>query len=198
MFVLMLAAGMSAPLLAHEGHDQVTVEKSAVALPGSRYAWVTSPATTAAEQDERVSTPQFREKMQAALDAELKAKGYQLVGASEADVLIAYRAGVRDVQQPVVHDYGSADTRQASLECTSDGCSQLVTRNGNGEPVLKVKSSDEIQAGLMVEVIDRTSLRVVWRAMDEGTAKANRASRVSLDRVAREILVELPRAPATP
>ena len=138
---LMLAtsAGVLLPATAIAAPPQVTVLKPAAALPGTRYAWVPMPAPLAVEADPRVQDPQFRARLQAAWDKALQAKGYQPASAlAKADFFIAYRVGVRDLEQTLVDDAGSSPaTSQATFECSGAGCSQLVTRGAGGTPLAR-------------------------------------------------------------
>lgn len=176
---------------------QVTVSKSATALPGPHYAWVDMPARLEAESDARVQDPQFRQRLQAALDKALQAKGYRPAPAGQADILVAYRVGVRDVEQVDVRETAAAGagTPQAAIECKAGGCSQLVVRNDSGVPVLKTSVRHETEGGLLIEVLEAGQLRVVWRALERGAVKPGDATQPRLDAIATDVLAELPAAP---
>ena len=177
--------------------SQVTVSKQATRLPGLRYAWVPMPAQLPAESDPRVLDPQFRARLQAALDKALQAKGYQLVSSpKESDFLVAFRVGMRDGEQALLRNegVGSQPTPQATMECNSDGCSQMVVPGGDGAPVMDIKRTRYVEGGLQIEVIEPKSIRVVWRALNRGTVKRADASGSRLDAIARETLAQLPPA----
>jgi hypothetical protein len=195
---LLLAASASAllPATAIAAPPQVTVLKPAAALPGARYAWVPMPAPLAVEADPRVQDPQFRARLQAALDKALQAKGYQPAGAlAQADFFIAYRVGVRDLEQTLVKETGASPaTPEATFECGGDGCSQLVTRGTGGVPVLKTTTEQQVEGGLLIEILEPDSIRVVWRALNRGTVKRKDVGKVQLETVARNTLAQLPNA----
>jgi len=177
--------------------SQVTVSMPASQLPGPRYAWVPMPARLAAESDPRVLDPQFRQRLQAALDSALQAKGYQAAGStSQADFLVAFRVGVRDGEQTLLRNegVGSAPTPQATVECTADGCSQMVVPGGDGAPVMDLTRARYVEGGLQVEVIEPKTIRVVWRALNRGTVSRNDGTQARLDGIARETLAQLPPA----
>lgn len=177
--------------------NQVTVSMPAQRLPGLRYAWVPMPAQLPAESDPRVLDPQFRQRLQDALDKALQAKGYQRVASpAQSDFLVAFRVGVSDTEQTLVRNegVGSQPTPQATVECTSEGCSQMVVPGGDGAPVMDIKRTRYVEGGLQIEVIEPKSIRVVWRALNRGTVKRNDGSAKRLDAIARETLAQLPPA----
>ncbi len=176
---------------------QVEVSLRAASLPGPTYAWVPMPARLSAESDHRVQDPQLRARLQAALDKALQAKGYRRTDdLRQADIAVAYRAGVRDVQQASVRDDGLKTARETAVECRSDGCSQIVVKGDNGVPALKVDTVDTVEGGLMVEVIQPSDIRVLWRALYRGSIRAKDAGTVDLDAVAGRTLADLPEATA--
>lgn len=174
----------------------VEVSKAATTLPGPTYAWVAMPAQLQAEFDRRVQDPQLRTRLQAALDRALQAKGYRRTDdPRKADIAVAYRVGVRDVQQAQVRESGLASAREAAVECRSDGCSQIVTQGANGVPAIKVDTIDTVEGGLMVEVLQPADIRVLWRALYRGSVRAKDTRPVDLDDIAKRTLADLPRAP---
>lgn len=177
--------------------SQVTVSMPATRLPGPRYAWVPMPGQLPAESDPRVLDPQFRARLQAALDRALQAKGYTPApSTAQADFLVAYRVGVRDGEQVLLRDegVGTQPTPQAAVECTSNGCSQMVVPGGDGAPVMDIRRARYVEGALQVEVIERASIRVVWRALNRGTVRRSDDSATRLDAIARETLAQLPPA----
>lgn len=177
--------------------SQVNVSMPATRLPGLRYAWVPMPAQLPAESDPRVLDPQFRQRLQASLDKALQAKGYQAVSSpAQADFLVAFRVGVRDGEQTLLRNegVGSAPTPQATVECNSDGCSQMVVPGGDGAPVMDLHRTRYVEGGLQIEVIEPKSIKVVWRALNRGTVKRTDGSARRLDAIARETLAQLPAA----
>lgn len=200
---LVLAAGCSlgacstASPPAGAPSSQVTVSVPAARLPGPRYAWVPMPAQLTAESDPRVLDPQFRQRLQAALDRALQAKGYQPVASlAQADFLVAYRVGVREGEETLLlnEGVGSAPTPQASIECNSTGCSQMVVPDGDGAPVMDLRRARYVEGGLQVEAIEPKSIRVVWRALNRGTVQHSDGSPSRLDEIARTTLSQLPPA----
>ena len=116
------------------------------------------PATTTAEQDARVQDAQFRARLQQALDGALQAKGFRPVPLGEADFLVAWRVGVRDVSDVRATEVEApGTTRMAGVKCTGDGCSQLVMR------------SEETQESFGHESVKHL---FYWHALEENEHKA--------------------------
>ena len=173
--------------------SQVTVKMPASAMPGKRFAFVPVPATTAPEKDARVQDAQFRARLQEALSRALKAKGYTRVEQlGQADFLVAWRVGVRDLRDvvPVRAEPGGA-TPQAEVRCSGDGCSQVVSRGDDGSPVVRYAKSDRVEGGLLVEALEPKSIRVVWRAVNTGTV-TGKGEQARLDAIAKQTVAQLP------
>jgi len=174
---------------------KVTVSKSAASLPGPLYGWFPMPKVLPGESDPRVMDAKFRGQLQAALDKALQAKGYRPAAAgAKPDFVMAYRVGVRDVTQTTVHEHAGSSAPQSTVQCGSEGCSQIVVSGNNGAPELKVESESSVEGGLLIEVLEPGSVRVLWRALNRGTVKPGSISQSRLDTVARSTLAQLPAA----
>ncbi len=196
-FCLALAAmACSVVAAAQAPASQVTVSKAASSLPGPRYAWIAMPQRLAAETDIRVQDIQLRARIKAAIDKALQAKGYRLAETqSQADFNVAYRVGVRDMQDAKMVDNAPASAPEAAIECRAGGCSQIVARGGDGSLRMKMETTDYVQGGLMVEVLEPGAIRVLWRALYTGTVHgAKDGTQARLDAVADQALAQLPKA----
>lgn len=194
-----LALGSALAITASAQQDTVNVSKTTTSLPGPRYAWVAMPAQLAVEKDQRVQDPAFRQRLQAALDKALQAKGYRLTDKpSQANFVVAYRVGVQDLEEVKVKDIpaprGGA-TPQAAMECRAGGCSQLVTQSEAGQPTLKTTVKHSTEGGLLVEIIEPKTIRVLWRALDRGAVKRGDAKQANLDAIAARTLQSVPALP---
>lgn len=192
-----LALGNAAPVQAAK--STVTVSKPAAALPGLQYTWVASPKALEAEDDARVQDAQFRAQLQAALDKALQAKGYRLAAAgARPDFVVAYRVGVRDVEATTMTQQAAPATSRGAVQCHRDGCSQIVSLDGTGDVVPRFKTKRFTEGGLMIEVLEPGSIRVLWRALNRGKVQPGKVSRQRLEAVATETLARLPAARTTP
>jgi hypothetical protein len=180
---------------AHAAQPRVTVSKSAASLPGPVYSWFPMPKVLPIESDPRVADAKFRGQLQAALDKALQAKGYRLAAAgAKPDFIMAYRVGVRDVTQTTVDESAGSSAPQSTVQCGSEGCSQIVISGNNGAPQLKVESESSVEGGLLIEALEPGTVRVLWRALNRGTVKPGALSQERLDTVARSTLAQLPAA----
>ena len=189
---LMLAANAAAapvPL----SKKEATVSKSATSLPGPTYTWVAMPEIKDVQKDARARDPELIARLKAALDKAMRAKGYRLAeDPDKADFILAYGLGVRDVQQATVKgDQGA--TPLSVLACDWDDCSQLVIMNDSA-PQMKVVTTDSVEGGLMVEVIEPRTVRVLWRAVNQGAVDRGDGSQKKLDTIAANTLARLPPA----
>ena len=176
---------------------QVTVSKRAASLPGPRYRWIDMPAQRAEERDARLQDTRFRDSLQAALDKALQAKGYRLAEAgARPDVIVGYRVGVRRVEETKVEEIPAGDgTPLAAFQCSGGDCSQLAVMGSEGAPVMKMETEQRTEGGLLVEVLEPGTIRVLWRALNRGTVKPGKVTPARLEQVAAATLKSLPAAP---
>ena len=197
----LLLAGAPSPTQA--ATPQVTVSKRAASLPGTRYRWIEMPAQREEEQAPQVRDARFRADVQAALDKALQAKGYRLAAAGDKpDFIVGYRIGVRRVEETTAHDLtgGGEATPQATLRCSMGDCSQIAEAGPEGAPVVKLETTQHTEGGLLVEVLEPGTIRVLWRALNRGTVAPGKVTPARLEKVANATLKTLPAAPkaATP
>lgn len=198
MSALGIACGLSLAFVAGSAvaaeplsRSQVTVSKRAVSLPGSTYTWAESPKVQEVENHASLQNPQLRARLQAALDKALQAKGYHpAADRTQADFVIAYRAGIREAQEVTMQgDQGA--TPLTIVTCDWADCSQLVVMN-DSMPTMKVVTTDHAEGGLMIEVIEPRTIRVLWRALNRGEVKRGDGEQASLDAIAANTLKQLP------
>lgn len=169
----------------------VEVSKRAVSLPGPSYTWAESPQVKDVEKHASLQDPKLRARLQAALDKALRAKGYhEAADRTKADFVIAYRAGIREAQEVTMQgDQGA--TPLTIVTCDWADCSQLVVMN-DSTPTMKVVTTDHAEGGLMIEVIEPRTIRVLWRALNRGEVKRGDGEQASLDAIAANTLKQLP------
>lgn len=203
---LALCCLLTVPMASPDGHAfarpkpvaHVEVSKPAASLPGNRYAWISMPPQISAEFDKRVQDPQLRQRLQAALDKALQAKGYRRVDdVGQADIAVAYRVGVRDSQLDTVNESSLQSANETAIECGAGGCSQIVTQGTDGAPTITIDSVEMIEGGLMVEVLQPGEVRVLWRSLYRGSVRAKDRKSVNLDSIATQTLAQLPKASAS-
>ncbi|MDH5834125.1 DUF4136 domain-containing protein [Luteimonas kalidii] len=178
--------------------QRVTVRHEASAMPGATYAWFPMPRQLAAEHDPRIEDPQLRARLQSALERAMQDKGYRKVDdMAGADFLLAWRAGVRDVDQVRATPADPVrGTPMAGVACTGGTCSQLVMVGNAGAPAARVHHHVEVEGGLLVEAIDPATIALLWSAYSRGSVHASDAGDAGLDAIVGETLRRFPASPA--
>lgn len=198
MTALGVACGLSLAFIAGSAsaadtpsRSHVTVSKRATALPGPTYTWAENPTVKEAENYPGLQDPQLRARLQAALDKALQAKGYRpAADRTKADFVIAYRVGMREVQEATLQGDDGA-TPLTLVACDRTGCEQVVARN-DGVPTMRLETTDRAEGGLMVEVMEPRTIRVLWRALNRGEVRRGDGEQASLDEIASNTLGQLP------
>lgn len=200
VLVAVIGLASAPPAADAAASTQVTVSKRAASLPGARYRWIEMPAQRAEEQAAQVRDAHFRADVQAALDKALQAKGYRLAEAgAKPDFIVGYRIGARRVEETTAHDLpgGGEATPQATLRCSMGDCSQVAEAGPEGAPVVKLETTHSTEGGLLVEVLEPGTIRVLWRALNRGTVAPGKVTPARLEKVASATLKSLPAAPKT-
>ena len=191
----LVVACSTSPTVETAASTRVTVNHAAATLPGPSYAWVDVPGQRTAESDPRVTDAAFRASLKQAIETALAEKGYQPAAEpSKADLIVAYRVGVRDVEEvDLVSDDGTKTSLpQSALECSGGSCSQIVVRDADGFPTMKVTTADAVEGGLLIEVLEPGTVRVLWSAYNRGTLRQGAVTQSRLVDAARATLAQLP------
>ena len=191
---LVLSGGCASTGGGTGGDVQVSV--SAQRLPGLRYAWVPLPKEYTEQRDPRVLDPAFRQRLSDALDRTLTTKGYQRVeDPAQAQWLVAYSVGLTDRERLADDPSPNAGpTPMNAVQCTRDGCSQLVVHSSTGSAQLDPRRISYVEGALQVEVLDPASLTVLWRGVNRGTVRRGDGRQPRLDAIAAQTLAALPAA----
>jgi hypothetical protein len=142
------------------------------------YAW---------KQPPPISNPLLRQRVVAAIDAELAGKGWRQAPETEADVLLVGNVSARD-EQTIEAFYDGPDW--------SGWGWNRVTGAGPGPRRVEVHS---YKVGtLVLDMFDAHSRRAVWRAIAEGTVPESQA-RIDRDAMAavRGMFAEFPPTPVS-
>jgi len=105
---------------------------------------------------------------------------------------------VRDLEETTMKQQQAPETNRGAVQCTRDGCSQIVSLDGTGDLVPKLETKRFTEGGFLIEVLEPGSINVLWRALNRGTVKPGKISRKRLEAVATETLARLPAAGKTP
>ena len=189
-----MAATMAAPQAAI-AKDRVLSDIPDAGLPGT-YAWapVTVPATSA-EADPRVNNSIIQQRITAAVDAGLAAKGYQRISdPSAAGMLVAYRIGVRDKSRiesnpatPWGYPYGASG-------CAFAGCFGGGFAWGPwGPPDMSVTQYDYTEGRLMIDLMNhKQPAELFWRVTHDETIDKNDGKEDEINKMIGKMLKKLP------
>ena len=121
--------------------------------PYSSYAWTQQP---------QITNPLLKQRIVAAIDAELQARGWRSVAEAEADVVLV---GTVAVHEDVVVNYYYDSNAWVGSEWRSGGTTGVHRMEPRAYKV----------GTLVLDMFDASSRRAVWRATAEGTVPASEA-----------------------
>ena len=173
----------------------VSSTKAPVLVPGSgNYAWGGALAVPEAGQGYTVVNQRLQLRIRMAIDSGLAGKGYRKVDSSSAQFLARYAVGVKTTtaDAPVV-DQGP-DVPVPMTSCNAGGCwnGWNYGYNTPGDPAFA--GLTEREAGVVLELVDRTSGTVAWHGVyrDNATGKAPTPDRIN--KAVGQLLKSLPAA----
>ncbi len=169
----LLAAGMLMLLSACSSTPDFDYDKSVNFSEYKTFAWFPNASLTKGTANYQISELMER-RVQQAVNDELAAKGMQLVDAAQADVLINYHASVET---------------KVDVDTFSTGYSARWDYWGIGYNVQTTTREYEVGT-LVLDVIDKESNQLVWRAAKEGRLKKNQ-SPTEREVVIRESVAEI-------
>ncbi|WP_105200583.1 MULTISPECIES: DUF4136 domain-containing protein [unclassified Pseudoalteromonas] len=152
----LLAAGVLMLLSACASGPDFDYDKSVNFTQYKTFAWFPDASLTNASSNYQISELMERRVRQAVND-ELSAKGMSMVTADQADVLINYHASVE---------------KKVDVDTFTTGYSARWDYWGLGYNVQTTTREYEVGT-LVIDVVDRASNQLVWRAAKEGRLKKN-------------------------
>jgi hypothetical protein len=142
------------------------------------YAWKQAPP---------ISNPLLKQRVVAAIDAELAGKGWRQAPEAEADVLLVGNVSARDEQ--------TIDAFYDGPDWSGWGWNRIA--GGTGPGLRRVEVHNFKVGTLVLDMFDAQSRRAVWRATAEGTVPQSQA-RIDRDAMAavRTMFAGFPPTPA--
>lgn len=169
------------------GEVSVLTSDTAVVVPGSTYAWAPKPAD-AQGADPRVDNDIIQGRIRQSIDTTLAAKGYRQVSdPRQAQLLVAYHVGLRRQTGYQVDTVGSP----GPVACGIRGCIGYGW-GYYGAPSAQVTPVDYTDGALMLDVIDRASGKLAWRAMSKKRVDKNDGAQAGLDAIVADMSKSLP------
>jgi len=178
-------AAISAALVlaACETPAKVSVLQSATAsiTPGATYAWAPAVSPTG-HGDPRIDNDIIRERIRTAVNANLGAKGYQLVSDPEsAHLLVAYYVGL----QPRT-DY-RVDTFGGGYYGYGYGWGMYGAPSN-----VDIKTINYVDGTLILDLKDRASGQLAWRATSEKRINEGDGAQDRINKLVADMVVSLP------
>jgi hypothetical protein len=184
-----LAVGAAAALGACETADVSVLQSPNYTIAaGSTYAWKPLSAQETQPGDPRIDNDIFRERMKSVIDANLAAKGLRLVDPSQAQFLVSYHVGLQERTDV------EADTFGAGPVCGWRGCIGGFGWGMYGAP-LDVRTIHYTEGTVMIDLVDRSSGALAWRAMSEKRVDKQDATPAGLNAIVADMVKSLPGAP---
>ena len=160
-----LAAGVAAGVPAVAEVSVVKVS-SPVLLPGSTYAWSPAAGIASGSPAPKTANEIAAQRLATETEAVLSSKGYRLADPSEADLLVVYRVLIEAGLDGNLAAQGGADNR--------------------------LKAAQATEGTLVLDLYDRRSGRLVYRATSEKAISSKEASPERLNSVLMEMTKSLP------
>lgn len=184
-----LAAALALTLAACEtpaGKVSVLQSSSLAPVPGSTYAWAPVNNATRIAADPRVANDIVQERLRGAVDYALTAKGYRRVDdPGQAQLLASYHVGLEARTETRVDTYGGG-----GMACGFRGC---VSGWGlYGPPQVDVRDINYTQGTLILDLIDRASGKLAWRATSDKRVDQGDADQAKLNAVLVDMTKSLP------
>jgi hypothetical protein len=163
---------------------QVQVHEGSGAVPAhATFAW--APIGSQQSPDTRLTSQQFQVRMRSAIEHGMARKGLRKVqGLSQAQLLVAYHVSVAQ----------KAETRPARMPhnaapCATPGCSGGWGVYGSPPPEMRNVRYE--QGTLVLDLLDRQTGQLVWRASSKHRIEKDVPSDARLQEVVNETLADL-------
>jgi hypothetical protein len=174
---LAAAAALACLSIASPAAAKVDIVKtsSAALVKGSTFAWAPVPALGVGLPDPAIANEITANRLQAITESTLTAKGYRQVGNPEqADFLVSYTVGMLPM----------SDADVSANDCNSPVCS--VPSNASLDTTIHTEGM------LVLDLTERLSGRLVWRATSKKRLTAKDVSDKSLNALLRQMTKSLP------
>lgn len=168
------------------GKVDVLQSSSTSVVPGSTYAWAPVTSATQRSTDPRVANDIINQRIQSAVDGALAAKGYRRVSSpSQATLLVSYYVGLE-----ARSDIQSNNMGPPPMACGFRGC--VAGWGFYGAPMMDVETINYTQGTMILDLVDRASGQLAWRATSNRRVDSADADQAALNAVAADMIKTLP------
>lgn len=149
--------------------------------PGSSYAWAPVNAAAVRDVDPAMANPIVEARLRAAVDTAMASHGYRRAASPEdADLVVSYFVALQHQLEVKARPVGG------SMVCGWRGCLR-------GYPTtVDIKRTDYTQGSLVLDLVDRRSGDLVWRATSNKRVSSKDVSQSSLNQLVIEMTKSLP------
>jgi predicted Rdx family selenoprotein len=171
------------------GKVSVLTGGSVAVQPGATYAW--APSGQAGSGDPRVDNDIVRERIQTAVDTNLAAKGYRQADAGSAQLLVQYHIGLQNKTDTQVNTMGGG--MGPGMACGRRGCIGGYGWGMYGAPMdIDVSHIDYTEGTLMLDLVDRASGKLAWRATSQKRLDQKDADQAGVNAIVGDMVKSLP------
>ncbi|MFC3079964.1 DUF4136 domain-containing protein [Phenylobacterium terrae] len=168
------------------GDVSVLQSDSRALTPGSTYAWAQA-STPAPNADPRIANDIIQERLHRAVDTALAAKGYRLTAdPQQAELLVSYHVSLEDRTEASVTTLGAA----GPTYCGIRGC--IGGWGAYGPPMTTVDTFDYTQGTLVLDIVDRASGKLAWRATSRKQVNEGDGAQAPLNAMLADMTKTLP------
>jgi hypothetical protein len=191
---LLLAVVASVAVTACEspaGNVSVLQSSTVAVVPGSTYAWAPISDQARAAADPRVSNDIIQERLRTAVDGAMAARGFRRIDdPATAQLLVSFHVGLQSRTETQVNTWGGG-SRGA---CGFRGC--VGGWGFYGPPQVDVRNINYTQGTLILDVTDRASGKLAWRATSDKRVDSSDATQEGMNAILLEMTRTLPGATA--
>ncbi|MFN7552523.1 MAG: DUF4136 domain-containing protein [Pseudomonadota bacterium] len=131
---------------------------------GATYAWQPVQRTRPEEIDPRVDNDIVRGRIERGLHRAFDAKGWRSADAAGADYLLSFRVGVRDRSETRTELRDPNPFPDTRIVCGRRGCMPISVWGWYGPPVATTRTIEYVEGGVMIDLVERATGRLVWRS----------------------------------
>ena len=168
------------------GKVDVLQSSTTSVAPGSTYAWAPISSASQRASDPRVANDIIQQRIVSAVDSALAGKGFRRVSdPAQATLLASYHVGLE-----ARSDIQSTGMGAPPVACGFRGC---VSGWGlYGPPALNVDTIHYTEGTMILDLVDRASGQLAWRATSQRRVDSGDADQARLNAVAADMVKSLP------
>ena len=171
------------------GKVTVLTADAAAIQPGATYAW--APSGQPGSGDPRIDNDIIRDRIRAAVDTNLAAKGFRQTDPGRAQLLVQYHIGLQNRTETQVDTFGAMPA--GGVACGRRGCVGGYGWGLYGAPMdVDVRNINYVEGTVMLDLVDRNSGKLAWRATSQKRLDDKDADQAKVNAVVADMVKSLP------